>query len=46
MVHFREAVHITRLNFMVISQTTAHMWQFIDFSKMAAIRHFEFVVCI
>jgi len=32
-------------NFMVIGQTVAEIWRFLDFSKMAAVRHLGFVMC-
>jgi len=31
-------------NFVAIGQTIAEIWQFFDFSKMAAVRHLEFVM--
>ena len=33
-------------NFVEIGQIAAEMWLFLDFSKMAAVRHLGFVVCV
>jgi len=32
--------------FVVIGQTVTEMWKFFDFSKMAAVRHVGFVMCV
>jgi len=34
---------VTVPNFVDIAQTAAEIWRFFDFSKMAAVRHLEFV---
>jgi len=33
-------------NFVAIGQTAAEIWRFIDFSKMAAVRHLGFVMSV
>jgi len=33
-------------NFVTISRTIAEIWRFFDFSKIAAVRHVGFVLCM
>ena len=33
-------------NLVEIGQNAAEIWRFFDFSKMAAVRHLGFVVCV